>query len=238
MPFALAKPTPACLCRLAWSLGDTGHTYVNLLLDLDGTLTDPRDGIVGCIRHALLEIGETPPADQELERFIGPPLRNAFRELVGSSPQRIEAAVEAYRGRFTAAGMFENAVYDGVLGALASLSERKVRLFLATSKPRVYAERILSHFSLGTHFIGIYGSELDGRLSDKSDLIAHILNDAGLDSEQTIMVGDREHDVRGAIANRIQPIGVLWGYGSRSELETAGARRLIDHPRELATLVA
>lgn len=211
---------------------------MNVLLDLDGTLTDPREGIVGCIRHALHELGEAVPNDAELARYIGPPLRDAFRELIGSDAERIEAAVMAYRCMFESVGMFQNKVYGGIPSVLDTLSRRGAHLYLATSKPRVYAERILKHFGLATFFAAIYGSELNGALSSKSELIAHVLDDAGLDSAESIMVGDREHDMRGAVDNLVRPIGVLWGYGSRRELLEAGARELYESPHELAKLVA
>ena len=211
---------------------------MNVLLDLDGTLTNPREGIVGCIRHALVQLGETVPPDNELERFIGPPLRDAFRELIGDATERVEAAVTAYRVRFEATGMYENQIYAGVPDALSAMSQRGTRLFLATSKPRVFAERILKHFGLDGSFIRIYGSELDGTRSNKSELIAHILRDAGLDRSRTVMVGDRSHDIRGAVDNLVRPVGVLWGYGTRAELQEAGAKELYERPEELAQLVA
>jgi phosphoglycolate phosphatase len=211
---------------------------VNVLLDLDGTLTDPRKGIVGCVRHALSELGEVAPSDQELARYIGPPLRDTFRELLGSDSERIEAAVGAYRVRFEAIGMFENEVYAGVPEALDALSRQGARLYLATSKPRVYAEGILRHFGLLTRFTRAYGSELNGTLSNKSELIAHVLGNEGLDCSRTIMVGDRRYDMQGAVDNRVRPVGVLWGYGSKVELLQAGATELYEKPEELARLVA
>lgn len=211
---------------------------MNVLLDLDGTLTDPREGIVGCIRHALSELGEIAPGDEMLVRYIGPPLRDTFRELLGDDSERVEAAVRAYRVRFEAVGMFENEVYAGVPEALEALARRGARLYLATSKPRVYAERILSHFGLSAHIASAYGSELNGALSNKSELIAHVIGRAGLDHSRTVMVGDRKHDIQGAVDNRVRPVGVLWGYGSKAELENAGAAELYEKPEELAKLVA
>lgn len=211
---------------------------MNVLLDLDGTLTDPREGIVGCIRHALAELGEVAPQDADLVRYIGPPLRDAFRELLGDDQDRIEAAVVAYRARFVDVGIFENKLYAGIPESLQALIQRDVRLFLATSKPRVYAERILDHFGLSPFFAGIHGSELNGSLSNKVELVAHVLAANQLNHASTTMVGDRHHDMLGAIGNGVRPVGVLWGYGSRAELLHAGATELYESPAELAKLVA
>jgi len=211
---------------------------VNVLFDLDGTLTDPREGIVACIRYALSTLGEPTPSDSNLERFIGPPLRDAFGELLSKDLARVEAAVAAYRERFVAVGMFENIVYEGIPAVLESLVARDARLFVATSKPRLFAERILDHFGIASYFSAIYGSELGGARSDKAELITYVLARSRLDPSDTIMVGDRHHDVHGARRNRVIPVGVLWGYGSREELSLAGAERLLEEPYEVAQLVA
>lgn len=208
---------------------------MNILFDLDGTLTDPREGIVACIRHALSTLGQPVPADAELVKLIGPPLQDSFRELLGSVGD-VDAAVAAYRDRFAAVGMFENAVFEGIPQAMESLLARGTRLFVATSKPRVYAERILGHFGLAEYFSAVYGSELDGRLTDKAELIAHALAASGLSAADTVMVGDRRHDMVGAVANGVFPVGVLWGYGSREELTAAGAEWLFERPGELGRM--
>jgi phosphoglycolate phosphatase len=132
--------------------------------------------------------------------------------------------------------MFENAVYEGIPEALQALSARGARLFVATSKPRVYAERILDHFGLSTYFETVYGSELDGGLSDKAELIAHALTESALAPAESVMVGDRLHDIVGARRNRVYPVGALWGYGSESELMDAGARVLLRTPRDVVSL--
>jgi len=134
--------------------------------------------------------------------------------------------------------MFENAVYDGIPSALEQLSSRSVDLYVATSKPLVYAQRILEHFGLAGYFRGFFGSELDGTRSNKGELIAHLLSVSGLRAEQTVMVGDRRHDIAGALQNHVFPVGVLWGYGSRKELTDAGARMLLHQPAALSQLVA
>jgi phosphoglycolate phosphatase len=213
---------------------------MNVLFDLDGTLTDSRPGIVACIRHALERAGIPPPGEQELQRYIGPPLTHAFAQLLaaGVDAPCVAQAVAAYRERFTVTGMFENAVYEQIPAALDELATRGARLYVATSKPRIYAERILEHFGLAARFIAVFGSELDGRLGDKSELIAHALRSAALDPAESVMIGDREHDMLGAVHNRVYPAGVLWGYGSDEELRNAGAKRLLKTPLEIPQLLA
>jgi phosphoglycolate phosphatase len=210
---------------------------MNVLIDLDGTITDSRKGIVGCIQHALHSLGHTAPDEPDLLRYIGPPLHAAFRELLpAKSDSDVDRAIAAYRERFVAVGMFENFVYAGIPEALESLRGRGARLFVATSKPEVFARRILDHFELSHYFERIYGSELDGRRTDKIELIAHVLSQAQLDRADTVMIGDRHHDVVGAIQNRIRAVGALWGYGSREELSSAGAETLLETPSDVAGL--
>lgn len=205
-----------------------------ILFDLDGTLTDPQQGIVGSLRHAFLTIGFPAPSDEELTKWIGPPLHRAFGQHFGEAHARlVDSAVAAYRDRFSRVGLFENVVYPGVAEGLAALVRRKFRLFVATSKPTVFAERILKHFDLFRHFEGVHGSELSGERSDKGELIAHLLRLRALSAETTIMVGDREHDVRGARANGVVALGARWGYGSHDELIDAGARAVFETPKEL-----
>jgi phosphoglycolate phosphatase len=211
---------------------------MNVLFDLDGTLTDSRHGIVACLVHALRTLGQPVPAEKVLEGLIGPPLGATFRELLGPrADSAVGAAIAAYRERYSSVGMFESLVYEGIPDVLASLSSRGARLFVATSKPRVFAERILEHFDLARYFSAVHGSELDGRLSEKGDLVAHVLATSGLSASETLMVGDRRHDIVGALRNNVVPVGVLWGYGSEDELVAAGATRLLREPREAAGLV-
>ncbi len=202
-----------------------------VLLDLDGTLTDPKPGITGCISYALNQLGHPSPPSDELTWCIGPPLRGSFCELVGED--RADEALAKYRERFADVGLFENEVYPGVHDCLASLTETGFNLALATSKPFVYAERIIEHFALRPYFTRLYGSELDGTRADKTDLIAYIRECEGIELDMAMMVGDRRHDIEGAKANGIRGIGVLYGYGSAEELSAAGARRLCEAPRDI-----
>ena len=205
--------------RSTRTLDDKHSATVNVLLDLDGTLTDPRDGILGCIRYSLAALNRNIPPDQRLLRYIGPPLQESFRELLGTAdPKLIDIAMKSYRERFSSVGLYENSVYNGIPSALSRLRERGAELFVATSKPSVSATRIVEHFHLTKYFRAVYGSELDGTRTSKSELIAHIVSRAQLDPANTIMVGDRGHDVQGARANGIVPVGVLRGYGTAQEL--------------------
>lgn len=203
-----------------------------LLVDLDGTLTDPAKGIVGCFRHALEMLGRPAPAEDDLHWIIGPPLRPLFAQMLGGAADPEEALV-IYRSRYGTEGLYEAIVYDGVREALAALSEEGVRLILCTAKPQVYAARILHHFDLEPHFEAIYGDELDGRFQDKGDLIAHILAECGIDPGHCVMWGDRKHDVVAARRHKIPTLGALWGFGGREELSAAGAAALCAHPSEV-----
>ena len=211
---------------------------MNVLFDLDGTLTDPFEGITNCISHALLALGKPSPIRESLRWCIGPPLREAFRALLASDdPQLIEQAVHIFRDRFATKGLYENEVYAEIPEALAALVERSHVLILATSKPAVYAEQILVHFGLRPFFHSVYGSELDGRWSDKSALISRIIQREPLRCFETVMVGDREYDMSGAVSNTIPAIGVLWGYGTREELVTSGASACVAKPSDLVSAV-
>ena len=205
---------------------------MNLLFDLDGTLTDPKQGIVGCIKFALERLDRDPDAYHNLERFIGPPLLDSFHQLLGNAKEA-EAALKLYRERFSSIGLYENEVYEGIENSLVELAANGCQMMVATSKPKVFASKIIDHFNLDAYFDFVYGSELDGQLSDKADLIAFILAKEELDVADTLMIGDRLHDIDGARANDVRSIGVLWGYGSHDELSGAGADVICDSPSQL-----
>lgn len=211
---------------------------MNVLLDLDGTLTDPAEGICGSIRHAMVRMKHDCPEMSALKRYIGPPLTETFADLLGSKDtQQIAAAIGFYREKFGDKGMYENVVYPGIPAALAALGAAGATLYLATSKPWVYAGKILEHFGLNEYFKAIYGSELDGTRANKVDLIEHILKKEALPAGNTCMVGDRSHDMVGAKANGVRAIGALWGYGSREELMSAGASALCETPVMLPQVI-
>lgn len=206
-----------------------------ILFDLDGTLCDPRVGIVRSLQYALQKTGHAIPSESELVRYIGPPLYESFAVLLNcKDAELVKHAVELYRERFVSTGMFENSVYPGITDLLAELYAERYHLYVVTSKPTVFAQNILNHFRLAANFLCIYGSELDGRRADKSDLIAHVLEQEKIIPSEAVMIGDREHDIKGAIANGVRPIGVLWGYGSLDELTKAGASVLCETPESLA----
>jgi phosphoglycolate phosphatase len=206
-----------------------------LLIDLDGTLTDPREGIVGCFRNALAAMKRPQPASADLTWIIGPPLRRSFAALLGG-PADVEAALGLYRACYGSEGLFQATVYDGVREALTELQAMGVRLFLCTSKPLVYAERILKRFDLARCFEACFGAELDGRLEDKGDLIAHILADRRLEPETCALLGDRENDVFGALRHGIPTLGALWGFGGEAELRAAGAAELCASPGDVPAM--
>jgi phosphoglycolate phosphatase len=206
-----------------------------LLLDLDGTLTDPRVGITRCIQHALRGMGRAAPPEGELLWCIGPPLRESFSKLLDTrEAAALDRALALYRERFSVKGMYENAVYPGVPEALTCLRGAGIRLFLATSKPRVYAMEIVRHFALEGSFEAIHGSELDGTRTVKSELIAHILRQEGIAAGDALMVGDREHDILGARACGVRGAAVTYGYGSAEELAHARPDWVFHSPDELA----
>jgi phosphoglycolate phosphatase len=205
---------------------------VTLLIDLDGTLTDPKTGIVRCINYALAKLGQPTQEPDALEWCIGPPLKDSFETLLGDQKNRAEEAVEFYRERYSETGIYENELYDGIVECLQALRP-KCRLFVATSKPTVFAEEVLRHFKIHGYFEAICGSELDGTRSDKAELIKSVLENHALKSSLTSMIGDRKFDLAGAARNGINGLGVSWGYGSRQELTEAGARVIFDHPTDI-----
>ena len=213
-----------------------------VLFDLDGTLTDAAPGIVNCLKYALDDMGIEHPDDETIRTFLGPPLDITFREYFGLSPEQSRAGVAKYRERYHDAGELENAVYPGIPAVLAELTASGVTLAVSTSKPTVSATRILEHFELAPYFAFIGGAALDTSRDSKALVIAHTLEELanqGIDipAARKTMVGDREHDVLGAAQFDIPTIGVLWGYGSRAELEAAGAQAIVSTPRNLADLL-
>ena len=208
-----------------------------LLWDLDGTLTDPMLGITSAVQHALRAFHIEPPDRQALTPFIGPPLLESFQRFYGFSEEQARAAVTAYRDYFADTGIFENEVYPGIPALLAELREAGKTLALATSKPAVFAERILEHFHLREFFAFVAGSELDGTRAHKADVIAYALEQTGFPAADALMIGDRCYDVDGARVLGIEALGVAYGYGSREELEKAGAATVAGSVKELRNLL-
>jgi phosphoglycolate phosphatase len=209
-----------------------------LLFDLDGTLTDPFDGITRSLEHALDALGHRCASRDELRWCIGPPLRQSFATMLATSDRAlIERAIEAYRERYFRIGLFENQVYDGVPAMLATVQARGYRALVVTSKVREAAERVVAHFGLAPFFERVYGSDPHGALDDKGDLIAHLLDAEGIDPQRCVMIGDRLHDILAARRHGISTVGVTWGYGSIEELTEAGADVLCEMPEALVEIV-
>lgn len=212
----------------------------SVFFDLDGTLTNSRTGIINCIKYALTQIGAPVPPPSRLEKCIGIPLRDVFVDLVGSqNKDLVEKAVELYRERFEEDGMFENAVYPGIVDLLRGIRQRRWRAYVVTSKSEFYAKPVVSHFALDEFFVRVYGSELDGTRAGKGELIRYVLEQESISCSDAVMVGDRYSDVAGALSNGLVAIGVTYGYGSREELLEAGATWICDDATcVLATLAA
>ncbi len=202
-----------------------------LLLDLDGTLIDPAPGLLGCYRHALASFGIFPPEAEDLRWVIGPPIRETFRRWLHGHD--VEEGVRRYREGYSEWGLYQAAVYPGILEALARHAADGRLLVLCTAKFQGFAGRVADHFRLAPLLSGIYGAELDGRFENKAELISHLLQAERLHPQEVCMVGDRKHDVIAAAKHGIPTIGVLWGYGGRVGLESAGAAMLIQHAHEL-----
>jgi phosphoglycolate phosphatase len=205
----------------------------DIYFDLDGTLTDPFEGISKSIAYALQRLGEPEPGDEVLRKCIGPPLLASFETLVGE--ERAPDALTFYRERFGDVGWQENIPYPGIHDVLQELRDAGHTLYVATSKPGVFAEKILMHFELDKYFAGVFGSELDGRRSNKVELLEHAL--AVNASVAAVMVGDREHDVIGALRNNMHIIAVTYGYGTEEELRNAGAEQIASSPADLGALL-
>lgn len=213
-----------------------------ILFDLDGTLTDPKEGITKSVQHALAHFGIAADDLDSLIPFIGPPLTDSFEMFYGFTHEQALEGVRVYREYFTQRGWRENQEYAGVREMLRALKTAGFSLSVATSKPEVFALRILDYFHLTDYFDVVGGADLDGTRIRKADVIRYTLGRAGVSQsgqalEQVAMVGDREHDILGAKAVGIESVGVLYGYGSREELEAAGADALVKQPGDLVRLL-
>jgi phosphoglycolate phosphatase len=209
-----------------------------IFFDLDGTLTDPMIGITKSVQYALKHFDIVVEDLNELCPFIGPPLKESFMVFYGLTEQEAEVAIAKYRERFSETGLFENKVYQGISEVLENLKQQGKTLMVATSKPTVFAERILAHFNLDHYFDFIGGSNLDGSRTKKSEVIAFVLSENNItDVSEVIMIGDRKHDMIGAEENGMDAIGVLYGYGNFEELSDAGAKYIVKEVEELVEII-
>ena len=210
---------------------------LNLFFDLDGTLIDPQEGLTKAIQVALEKMGEKDiPTSHELRWCIGPPLWNSFEVLLGPGAD-IGEAMDYYREYFTDDGMYQADVYDGIGEMFDSFHQVDAQMFIATSKPAIYAQEIIEHFGIHAHVERLFGSELDGTNSDKTELLKFALDETGADPAKSVMIGDRQFDIFGARNNDIPSVGALWGFGAPAELHLAEADSLAGAPEEVPEIV-
>ena len=212
--------------------------YDTILFDLDGTLTDPGEGITNSVAYALKKYDIEVADKRELYKFIGPPLKDSFMKYYGFVESKAEEAIAYYREYFRDTGIFENRVYEGVEDMLKKLHDDGKKIVLATSKPEEFALRILEHFDLKKYFQVVAGASMDSSRSKKGDVIAYAISVCdNFHKDTSVMIGDREHDIIGAKENGLKSIGVLYGYGNENELKTAGADYIASSPADILNLI-
>jgi phosphoglycolate phosphatase len=211
----------------------------NILFDLDGTIINPKVGITDSIRYTLGILGfDRIPEQNDLLWCIGPPLRESFSIMLKTEDKaEIDEAVNVYRSKFNSEGIFQFKLYDGIIDTVKTLKDEGFNIYIATSKPRVMAVRIIGHLSLSGLFDGIYGAELDGTRNRKGELISYLLEKEKISVDEVIMIGDRKHDMIGAGENGILSCGVSYGFGSEEELLNADADYLVNKPEEIIDLI-
>ena len=208
--------------------------YTTVLFDLDGTLTRSEKGITRSALYACEKLGFTGHTEQELKAFIGPPLFWSFKELIGMDEETAQRATEVYRERFSTIGWAENEVYTGIISLLRSLKKNGARIAIATAKPQVFAERIAKKFGMAPYLSAIIGPGFDNKHASKAEIVKKAMNELG---GHVVMIGDRKFDIEGGQANGVDTIGVAYGYGTREELEVAGATYVADTVDELADIL-
>lgn len=210
--------------------------YKNILFDLDGTIVKSERGIFNSIRHALKDYNMENISDEELLPFIGPPLVDSFEKELGFKGDSIMEVVNKYRVHYSKIGLFENDLYQGIVELLHSL-EKDCRLFVVTTKPQPFAEKILAHYNLDKVFEKIYGPTFDGKFNDKRELLEHALLDSHIEASESLMIGDRFYDIEAAVANDVDALGVLYGYGDKEELMESGAITVVSTPKEIKNFI-
>ncbi len=215
--------------------------YRYVLFDLDGTLTDSREGICKSVQHAFVKLGRPAPGLKELECFIGPPLKTSFREFYNIVGEEADRGVAFYRERYSVVGKYENMPYEGIADMLAAVREAGYVLAVASSKPELYVEDILKHFNLYNYFHHVVGSDMEGKRGEKEDVIEEVFRRMEIDEAErkaaAIMVGDRHFDINGAKHFGLDSIGVTYGFAKENELQEAGATYVVDTVKELQELL-
>jgi phosphoglycolate phosphatase len=210
-----------------------------VLLDLDGTLSDSRPGIAACFRHTIETLGHDPAQTGDLTWAVGPPIAVSLARLLEPfGDDRVDLALTIYRERYSAVGIYDCAVYPGVVSMLDGLRGAGFVMCIATSKRRDFAERVMDFLNLRRYVRGVYGAVPGGALDHKQDLLAHILHVEHLTAGSCAMLGDRLHDIEAAKVNAVRSIGALWGYGGLAELELAGADAIAAAPKDVLPLLA
>jgi phosphoglycolate phosphatase len=212
----------------------SGPSVWRLFFDLDGTLSDPKEGMTRSFQHALKRLGRPNLPPSELTRFIGPPLRWTMSRLFSTDePELIEQGVDYYREYYGDRGLFENVVFEGIPTLLETLQSEGFPLYVVTSKPTVFAERIIRHFGLNRHFLQVFGPDFDGHFDDKTDLLAHVLKTLAADPDGTIMIGDRASDMLAGKRNGTRTIAVTYGFAPPGELDATRPDRICSTPAEI-----
>lgn len=210
--------------------------YSHILFDLDGTLTDPQEGIINSIQFALNRYG-VKKENHELLHFIGPPLHKSFQEIFITEEKAFEA-VAVYREYYSVKGKFENLLYNGITELLEQLNKNNKTLFVATSKPTIFAEEILHHFNIHHHFKTIIGSNMDGTRTEKKEIIQEIVNQSThINLEKMVMIGDRKFDIIGAKYFGMDTISVTYGYGTMEELHQEKPTYIVNQVSDLKKML-
>lgn len=210
--------------------------FNTLIFDLDGTLIDSAPGIINCMRHTLTAMKFDIPND--FNRFLGPPLHNSFAEFFGMNENQVNEAVKIFRERYKEKGLFENVVYDGIPEMLRRLKNADKKLLIATSKPEVFAVKIMENHQLAEYFDIIGGADINGSRNEKNEIIEYVLKQTNItELSRVLMIGDRSHDIIGAKKCGLSSMGVLWGYGNREEFLQHGADIIVNTPQETADVI-
>ena len=208
--------------------------YTHIFIDMDGTLVNSAPGVTHSVAYALEKCGITPPPAEELTCFIGPPLVWSFAEYYGMNEEECQKALAYYREYYRATGIFECYAYDGIEEFLKAMTDMGLICVLATSKPHVFANQILEYKKLNGYFSFVSGPEFDGTRNEKAEVIAYAMEQLGLtDPSKILMLGDREHDTKGAAINGMDSVGALWGFGDAEELLSTGAKAVFETPKDL-----